>query len=257
MRFERTVIRSGVTLLELLIVAIIIALLTAILLPSLATARRQSRRMQCLNCVRALGNALEFYRTDLGRYPDIGDRDPCAIFGSHWRPGDPKPPRSSGLDHIGDVAEALVRSYLGDPRAFYCPASPTDSKIIAQYGKVVYDKHVYLPWRDGEISYTYLMGIDYTYPDAHGNPTFAPSRESPDRRLNPATGRAVLIGDRAVELAPGIRGLAPSNHGREGGWFYYTYGDVQWVGWDRLTAHPTRTYIWYWPRVASASQRTW
>ena len=30
----------------------------------------------------------------------------------------------------------------------------------------------------------------------------------------------------------------------------FTTGDAQWWGWERLTAHPTRKYVWYWPRMS-------
>jgi hypothetical protein len=93
-----------------------------------------------------------------------------------------------------------------------------------------------------------------TFNDAQGKPTFNPAREAPDvivsgqRRLNRLNPRVLLAGDRTVELRPGVRNVAGSNHGRYGGWFCYTTGDVIWRDWSMLTAHPTPgLYDWYWP----------
>ncbi len=53
--------RAGFTLIELLVVMAIIALLVAILLPSLAGARRQARVMTCASNLRVCGHGISFY----------------------------------------------------------------------------------------------------------------------------------------------------------------------------------------------------
>lgn len=248
---------GGFTLIELLVAVAIIALLVALSLPSLAASRQQARRITCAGNLRATGQALHLYKTDLGRYPSPGDRDPAKVFGAFWQVGDPRSYRPpTKLAEIGDLAEALVARSLGDPRALYCPSSldgdphgPKPYLLRKVNGKFV-------PiWRTGHISYLYLVGIDYAHPEAtfpgpDGQPTFDPATESPERRLNRVNPRTVLIGDRTVELVPPNRNIAGSNHDREGGWFFYTSGEVQWWSWPRLTAHPTSVYVWYWPRVS-------
>lgn len=242
--------RRGLTLLEMLVVASIIALLAALLLPSLSRARQQARRMLCAANLRGSGNALNVYRTEMGRYPDVGDRDPRKVFGPTWKPGDPKPSRAASLDNIGDLAEGLVSSSLGDPRALYCPVSLQDDRNArGPYSPVKVGGKPTQQWRSGQISFVYLVGIDYTYPTAGDVATFFPSHESPDRRLNKDIGRAVLIGDRTVVLGSGWKNVAGSNHQRQGGWFYHADGSVRWWPWDRLIAHPTPKYIYYWPRT--------
>ncbi len=63
-------IRSAFTLIEVLVVVAIIALLISILLPSLAKARDQARKVVCMNHQKQLANANYYYSADhRGRLP--------------------------------------------------------------------------------------------------------------------------------------------------------------------------------------------
>ncbi|WP_437201541.1 DUF1559 family PulG-like putative transporter [Planctomicrobium sp. SH664] len=53
--------RSGLTILELLVTSSVISLLTALLLPSVMSAREAARRLECTNHLRQLGLALHNY----------------------------------------------------------------------------------------------------------------------------------------------------------------------------------------------------
>lgn len=58
----------GFTLIEILVVIAIIALLLAILMPSLAAARKHSRANVCMNNLRQLGHAITYYNADNPKY---------------------------------------------------------------------------------------------------------------------------------------------------------------------------------------------
>jgi len=74
--------REAFTLVELLVVIGIIAVLIAILLPTLAGARRSAATVKCAAHLRDLGSAIQIYATESGGYvPPVQ-----ATYSSTWRP---------------------------------------------------------------------------------------------------------------------------------------------------------------------------
>lgn len=226
--------RHGLSLLEILVVVAILALLFSVLLPSVLKARATARRLTCATHLRAFGHALTLYRSNSGRYPPVS-----------WYPLSPDAVRSP--DSIGEAAQLLVRYALGRPDAMYCPISLKDDPAaqppverVTVGGRVIYLEN----WRTGQISYIYLSGLTYTFPDENNRPTFSPEIESPD--LPKATG-VVLAGDRA--FVADLPRTAGSNHKKEGGWFYFVGGETIWRERSTLTGHPTGRRSWLWPRL--------
>lgn len=236
--------RKGMTLIEIIIVVGIIGLLASILLESLANARRQMWRIECASNLRAVGNAFNLYAIETSRYPYVGNLTLS---------------RTEAFDDLGKaLPPILVRHSLGDPRAFYCPASLRKDIYSGTPYRRSGSGQIIEEWRGGIFSYITLFSVMYSFPDADGQPTFDPLKESPHRNyygkpMNHSNPRVVLTGDRVVERAPGTRSKASSNHGQEGGWFYFTTGDAQWRPWKTLTGHttPAKKHIWYWPSMVN------
>jgi prepilin-type N-terminal cleavage/methylation domain-containing protein/prepilin-type processing-associated H-X9-DG protein len=115
----------GFTLIELLVVISIIALLIAILLPSLAAARRTARDLACLSNLRQVGVAMEVYAaenqdvqppvvqpTDASPNPSLNARDGKAWNESLWR-------------YLGNAARENVEPHPSDGESldvYRCPA---------------------------------------------------------------------------------------------------------------------------------------
>ncbi|HEX5447540.1 MAG TPA: DUF1559 domain-containing protein [Pirellulales bacterium] len=83
--------KSGVTLLEMLVVVSIVGMLLALLLPAVQAARESGRRAQCQNHLKQQALAVLSLESATGRYPTAG-------WGAWWV-GDPD--RASGIHQPG------------------------------------------------------------------------------------------------------------------------------------------------------------
>lgn len=109
--------RVGFTLIEVLVVVAIIALLAAILLPSLAAARDQARKAQCLSHLQQFGRAFHAYGSSEKGYLCSGMFDPRP--GANY-PGSITDQSIIGLDRLGWVADVL-RTTRTRPGDMLCP----------------------------------------------------------------------------------------------------------------------------------------
>jgi prepilin-type N-terminal cleavage/methylation domain-containing protein len=131
--------KKGFTLVELLVVIAIIALLMAVLLPALNKAREQARRVVCASNLKQVGIAMTAYTADNDKMPyygetyqspppadghDTGTIHPFVVYRNdqRWNVTGPLIPMR--------LACLYARSYISDPKMFYCPSN---TQVLYQY----------------------------------------------------------------------------------------------------------------------------
>jgi prepilin-type N-terminal cleavage/methylation domain-containing protein len=106
---------SSFTLIELLVVIAIIAILAAMLLPVLASVKRNSYKAPCLSNLRQIGDGFSLMLSDnQDRFPD--DRAMKVSLG--YMPWSSWPP----YDARGGWAALALSNYVPDSRIWSCPA---------------------------------------------------------------------------------------------------------------------------------------
>lgn len=118
---------DGFTLIELLVVISIIAILASLLLPALAKAKAQGRRVQCISNERQLAITHQLYSNDaLERFPLNGGYDNFVpqkqetlwvLGGSHAFKE-----AFTNRSFLTDPGKASFANYLQNPAVYRCPA---------------------------------------------------------------------------------------------------------------------------------------
>ena len=111
--------RQGFTLIELLVVIAIIAILAGMLLPALARAREEARRIRCRNNLNQLAKGMATYLNEHGDnrfYPWPAGRKGC---------GSEDNPDFGGAEWLATLYWTRV---LPDPGVYVCPSSPDSNE---------------------------------------------------------------------------------------------------------------------------------
>lgn len=112
--------RSGVTLLEVVVVIAILGVLAAVLLPAIQQARAMSRRASCLNNFRQLGIALNSMAEVKGEFSTGGFDDPQKPFESFY----PHLEQTPLLRELQDQGSARI------PPVLVCPSETMQDDLF-------------------------------------------------------------------------------------------------------------------------------
>lgn len=142
--------QGGFTLIELLVVIAIIAILAAILLPALARAKAQSKRVRCISNQRQLATTWLLYVADSNdMLPQNGGYDPPTQAVKLWVQGAFWNSSVGRTDQfITDPNYAQFANYLKNAKVYNCPADVLTVKISGvDYPKTrSYSLNAYLGW---------------------------------------------------------------------------------------------------------------
>lgn len=107
--------RRGFTQLELLVVMTILAILAALVVPAVQRARESSRRTQCTNHLRNIGEAIQQYEGAHGRFPPmIAYQETLPLVRPHHdRPDQVLSPHALLLPHL-DQVNVFNQIYAGE-----------------------------------------------------------------------------------------------------------------------------------------------
>lgn len=156
----RLKIIKAFTLIEVLVVVAVIAMLVAIIVPSMAKAREQGKRVVCLSNLRAIGESIYVY---------AHDNDDLLIPGDAWEPWniwgcvieyhtEIVPPeleyRQVNLGHLLATQDVLPMP-TSNKHVFFCPSHRTSE------GRPIY-KEFERGWagRNAQISYMFNTALD-------------------------------------------------------------------------------------------------
>lgn len=193
------VARRAFTLIELLVVVAIIALLLAILLPSLARAREQSKRTACGANLKAIGAGIALYGSEY----DALLKCQRGVLPSNWA-------ANQNVYYRNDIANTWpgwsysLAPYCGGvtSKILVCPSLTTDNIMLRPLapGSPFNGPGTYggsTPW---------IYGAYFFYSGDPGNNGFSSSPYWPYAQSNPSGQRFTLLDNQSTTF----RGLTPN-----------------------------------------------
>lgn len=154
------------TLIELLVVVAIIAVLVAILMPSLASARKQAKNVSCMSNLRQMGMATYMYAQEYNGTVPIFDSTKTTPSSSEVWPNNlwiiKLQPYLENRQFIGSNANQsnYIRTYAG---VFRCPAKDGWNLNGPDKERVCYGFNIYNPNETaGAYTYQKLTNLDPT-----------------------------------------------------------------------------------------------
>ncbi|MEY3026671.1 MAG: hypothetical protein RLZZ238_1568 [Planctomycetota bacterium] len=153
-------VRSGFTLVEMLVVISIVALLTGLLMPSISRARQAADRLRCANHLRQVGAAI------VGYLDDNSERLPAleAVETNNPRYSDGMILTSANGEEVDGLGRLMnsapLGGYLPDTELLYCPCHKGEhphSRYASQIGGYMLDTE---PGTPAFCNYHYRSPID-------------------------------------------------------------------------------------------------
>lgn len=122
--------KQGFTLVELLVVISIMSVLMGILIPVVATAKRQARMLLCIVNQGHIVNAVSLYSVDNdASYPESVA---TITFGSNWHWQEPTMMIACKRrpSHIYRSMSAFLHTYIEDASIMFCPSAPVKYEYL-------------------------------------------------------------------------------------------------------------------------------
>ena len=200
------------TLVELLVVMAIIAILAALLLPALATAKANSKRIACVSNLRQIGVAVRTYSIDYGGLIPYGPKAPPFLSPRDLYTSTGAPTSLISLSSGAPVGLGLLLAgaLASQPKALFCPGSDQPLNEDAELAQVGVGQ--------AQCSYYYRHAGNTNLFDSQGGP-FVPNNIKLDSLGNNANGQPIraLAIDTEFLCPPGLAlfGVNPSTHHRQ------------------------------------------